>query len=574
MGRCPFSAWVGSYVRSELSEDKQGQFDAHLDRCLECQQSIAADRAPKHHESASGDDGESDGIGHLPDLSSDSSNGDPSNARSEVVFGDYRIIKELPQGGQAHVYKAFHRPTKMTVALKVLPPGQCLSEAARHAFQREVELAASLNHPNIVAIRDTGIARGQFYFSMEYIRGQTLDEFIRSRSCSLREKMLLFEKICDAMTHAHQRGVIHRDIKPSNVLVDERGDPHILDFGLAKSAGGWLGASLSTVLPSVTGQLKGTLAYMSPEQAAGQTDQIDIRTDVYSLGLVLYQMVTGRFPYEVTGAPTTVLSTIQSVDPTPPSHVVSRLDSDVDAIIMKALEKQRALRYQSAAEFQHDVRCWLDGLPIVAKSTSSIYLLRKLAARHRHAFMVLLLLCLIVAGFSFVSVDLALSEHRARREAQGLTETLAQEVEARIQEGRLLTFAQFLQAWHRSDDSWGSLASGVLLVEGNSREKAAVQFLLDSRSAEQKEAGFRESLGPGERAFAEFVIGEHYYREGDGPKALAAFNRGASVMQRVGETAPSRAQVWLSRWIGVRRQELSGMPGGDAAQSSAEDRQP
>jgi hypothetical protein len=376
------------------------------------------------------------------------------------------------------------------------------------------------------------------------------------------------------MTHAHQRGVIHRDIKPSNILVDERDEPHILDFGLAKSAGGWLGVSMSAVMPSVTGQLKGTLAYMSPEQAAGQADQIDIRTDVYSLGLVLYQMITGRFPYDVSGAPTTVLSTIQSVDPTPPCRVVSRLDSDVDAIIMKALEKQRALRYQSAAELQHDVKCWLDGLPIVAKSTSSIYLLRKLAARHRQAFAVLLFLCLIVVGFSFVSVDLALSEHRARREAQDLTETLAQEVEARIQEGRLLTFAQFLQAWHQDNDSWGSLAGGVLLVEGNSREKAAVQFLLDSRSVEQKEAGFRESLGPGERAFAEFVIGEHYIREGDAPRALAALDRGASAMQLAGETARSRAQVWLNKWIAVRRQELSAVRGERTVGSGREDRQP
>jgi hypothetical protein len=443
----------------------------------------------------------------------------------------------------------------MTVALKILPPGQHVSKRARWHFEREVELAASLNHPNIVAIRDSGISRGQYYFSMEYIRGEPLDQYVTRQSLALREKMVLFSIICDAMTHAHQRGVIHRDLKPSNILVDERGQPHILDFGLAKSAGSRGDLSNGTIVASVTGQVKGTLAYMSPEQAAGQTDQIDVRTDVYSLGLILYQMVVGSFPYDVSGPTVDVLGIIQRVEPARPRKRITRLDSDVEAITLKALAKERRFRYQSAAELLHDVQCWLDGRPIVIRSASSIYLLRKLAAKHRHTATVVSLLLLIIAGFSYVSIHLAVSERQAHNEARALAEDYALLASERQEVSRFLAFLQFLEAWHEDRTAWMSMTGAVLLAESNSREKTAVSFLVNDRPLSEKESGFRNTLAAGDRAFAEYVIGEHHLKDGRSEEARLAYERAAEAMKR---TAPqtTQAQAWLSRLIGARRGEL------------------
>ncbi len=236
------------------------------------------------------------------------------------MISGYEVLEEMPRGGQAAVYKAIHTATRTKVAIKVLLPTLLASARARHYFEREAELIASLDHPNIVSIRDSGIIHHQYYFVMQYIEGQPLERYVRRQDLSFREIVILFSKVCTAITYAHQQGVIHRDLKFGNILVDKRGEPHVLDFGLAKAVG-LSEESPDRALATMTGQLSGTLSTMSPEQAAGRPDQIDVRTDVYSLGVMLYHMLTGRYPYDVSGSTLEAIQNIQNADPVRPRQI-------------------------------------------------------------------------------------------------------------------------------------------------------------------------------------------------------------------------------------------------------------
>jgi serine/threonine protein kinase len=393
-----------------------------------------------------------------------------------------------------------------------------------------VELAASLSHPNIVAIRDSGISRGQYYFSMEYIRGQSLDRYVSGKAPTFREKITLFSKICDAMTHAHQRGVIHRDLKPSNILVDERDEPHILDFGLAKTAAGLGPTSESSIMPSITGQIKGTVAYMSPEQAAGRPDLVDVRTDVYSLGIILYHMFTGAFPYDISGSAIGALQNIQFAEPVRPRRIISRFDSDVEAILLKCLEKDPTQRYQSAAELRDDIERWLGGFPIVAKSVSSMYLLRKIVARHRYSASVAGLVLLIIVSFSYSSVYLHGQAREAQLEADSVAEQWSKESVRNLKTSQQLALLTFLRVWHEGDNERAQWIAGLLAPD--SKEKQGADFLLDQRVLAVKEAAFWQRF-PGEPEwFPDFIFGEEHVKNGNRQEAIEAFQRSHEAMSQ------------------------------------------
>jgi len=333
----------------------------------------------------------------------------------------YRLREELHRGGQGVVYRATQRAPRREVALKVMLEGPLASEVAQRRFEREIDLAASLRHPNIVTILDSGVSHGRYYFAMDYIVGLRLDAHVRAAGADCRATLELFAQICDAINFAHQRGVIHRDLKPSNILVDAEGRPHVLDFGLAKIEQPTDPEQTRLRELSTSGQVIGTLAYMSPEQAAGSQD-IDVRSDVYSLGVMLYEAIVGRPPYAVDGPLAEALSRIAREDPARPrtaaaSSGAGRVDDELETILLKSLEKEPARRYQTAGDLGRDLRRYLAGEPIEAKRASGLYMLRKALARYRiQAIFAGVVLALLIA-FSIASAALYRREAAARFEA-------------------------------------------------------------------------------------------------------------------------------------------------------------
>lgn len=295
----------------------------------------------------------------------------------------FEIIDELGRGGMGVVYRAMQLSTERTVALKVMLAGCFASPIARKRFYREIVLSARLQHPGIVRVLESGqTATGQPYYAMDYVEGVPLDCWRITAAPDQRAILRVFAGICDALEHAHQQGVIHRDLKPANVLIDERGVPHVLDFGLAKAVDVAAEASMGAGV-SVTGQVVGTLRYLSPEQAGPSLGGIDARADVYGVGLLLYETLTGAFPYDPLGSPHEVIQRIREEPPAHPSRFTDHVNRELEIVILKAIEKDKSRRYQSAAELAEDLRRYVEGEPILARAPSSFYVLRKRLVKQR-----------------------------------------------------------------------------------------------------------------------------------------------------------------------------------------------
>jgi WD40 repeat protein/predicted Ser/Thr protein kinase len=303
----------------------------------------------------------------------------PPVAPPQPAVGRYRVLHLVGQGGMAAVYEAEQDRPNRRVALKVIRPG-LLSPALLKRFEQEVEILGRLRHPGIAQIYEAGIAEdGQPFFAMEFVRGLPLDEYARSRSPTVRDRLSLMARVCDAVQHAHDQGVIHRDLKPGNILVDETGQPKVLDFGVARATDADLttGAGLTQ-----TGQLLGTPSYMSPEQLASGS-AIDHRTDVYALGVILFELLAHRLPSQVANRPLAeVARLIVEQDPPRLGSINPELRGDVETIVAKALAKEPARRYASAADLAADIRRWLASEPILARPPSAMYHLRQFARRH------------------------------------------------------------------------------------------------------------------------------------------------------------------------------------------------
>jgi len=424
---------------------------------------------------------------------------------AESVPG-YRIISPISAGGQGVVYKAVQERTGRVVALKMLTGGWFATEKQRRRFEREIDIAASLRHPNIATVYDAVELRtGLHAFAMEYIDGVPLDRWepgsraphtshaargtdgsrtvefmdplppppprrevpreVRFSRATIEAKLRLFIKVCDAVHHAHQRGIIHRDLKPNNILADAMGEPHVLDFGIAVFAGEGEGEGRVTQ----SGEFTGTVEFASPEQAGGEPTGIDFRTDIYSLGVILYATLTGALPYDLQGHTLERLRTIQHEPPRRPGLIDASLRGDLETIILKALDKDRTRRYQTAAELGDDINRFLAGDPIWARRDSLLYVLGKRAARHK--------------------VKLSLTAATILAAAAGLASFMREravwrEREAEARNALLIKDAETARALARTEQKsiarMGTVISGAFGADGRTLSDAEAQRLKES----------------------------------------------------------------------------------------------
>src|SRR5438876_2282537 len=300
-----------------------------------------------------------------------------SAARMPTEFGDYELLKEIGRGGQGVVYRARQKSLNRTVALKVIGVGPRATEAHLRRFRREAEAAASLEHPQIVPIYEIGERDGSCYFSMKFVEGGQLDDVLKREPISPRRAAELLVKIARTTHFAHERGILHRDIKPGNILLDRRGEPHLTDFGRAR-----LIENQSTVTNSF--DVLGTPSYMAPEQAAGRVKELTAAADVYSLGAVFYQMLTGQPPF-AGGTTYETIRLVMETEPRSPRLWNPKVDVDLATICVKCLEKEPQRRYTSALALAEDLERWLRHEPIRARRSGIFTRSRKWIRRNPSA---------------------------------------------------------------------------------------------------------------------------------------------------------------------------------------------
>src|SRR4051794_11685994 len=345
----------------------------------------------------------------------------PDELRAAVTFdrqperiGCYRIVRMLGQGGMGIVYEAEQDRPRRTVALKVIKPGFANPNLLRR-FELEAEALGRLQHPGIAQIFEAGMADTgcglQPYFAMELIGGEPLVQYAQAHALNIQQRLELMAKVCEAVHHAHQRGIIHRDLKPANILVEASAQPKVLDFGVARITEG----DAQTTLQTEVGQILGTLTYMSPEQVLGNPLDVDTHSDVYSLGVILFELLAGRLPYKIPRQPHEAVRTLQDCSPTRLGLISRDYRGDIETIVGKSLEKEKIRRYASAAEMAGDIQRHLKNEPIIARPPSTIYQLQKLGRRHKGLVVAIAAVFLALAAGIIVSTRGAMRARTAER---------------------------------------------------------------------------------------------------------------------------------------------------------------
>ncbi|MFO0829332.1 MAG: protein kinase [Phycisphaerales bacterium] len=501
----------------------------------------------------------------------------PPPAASELLRGlaDYELLNEIHRGAQGVVHRAVHRPSGRVAAVKIMHLG---SLRQRVRMQREASLAAALRHPGIVTLHDCGeLSDGRYAIAMELVDGEMLDEwanrlrgFDASRPAVLRRIATVMAAICDAVQHAHTRGVIHRDLKPSNIIVDAEDQPHVLDFGVARRAAD----DFTDERVTLTGEVACTLGYAAPEQLSGSPAHVDTRSDLYALGVVLYELVTGKPPYPTDGPVAEVVGHIRNAIPAAPRSVASGVDVDLETIILKSLAKEAERRYQSAAAMRADLLHWLSGEAIDARRDSRIYVLRKAIRRNRGSLAVAAsILLTIVCGAVFAGVSAARSaaarelaamdQRRARDEArrwEAVAELLHELIPSMDPQFTAYGFGPMHQAVEQLTDRLDAglfaedpptqaaihTAMGDVCAERGSPRLAEVQFRQALRITLMQPDAPAESVAAAQRRLADLLISRNGFDEAErlanaavrtlrscGPTATAELIEGLRTMARI-----------------------------------------
>jgi len=440
----------------------------------------------------------------------------------------YELLELIARGGQGVVYRAIQDGSRRVVAIKVMHEGSLHGAEGRARFTREVQILGQLKHPHIVTIHDTGIASGRTYLVMDYIEGCPLDVYVARQNPSVHDRLQLFVKICEAVHAGHVRGVIHRDLKPRNIRVDERGEPYILDFGLAKLVPEDLPGKTQTRAVTLTGQFVGSLPWASPEQIRGSQDSVDLRTDIYALGAVLFQMLTGQLPFPVDVGQHEAARNILEHDPPLLSSLCGSIDLDLDVIVHKCLEKEPTRRYQSVLALSEDVKRHLGQEPILARAPSTAYQLRRLARRHKWPF---LLATTFLSGLILFAVTMSALFARARQ-AERLAEVRKTEAEEKAATAESLS--DFL-----IDDLLSSSSPEV----AQGREVTVAEVLENAA----RRVGTALADAPLVRASVLYTLGRSYESLGRPAVAEAFFREAGDLRERVlGTDDPETIEVQVA----------------------------
>ncbi len=447
--------------------------------------------------------------------------------------GPYRLVGILGEGGMGTVYHARQvEPISREVALKLVSSGHD-SDSMRARFESERQVLALMDHPNIARVLDAGSdVEGRPYFVMELVRGVPITQYCREQSLAARQRLELFADVCRAVRHAHRKGIIHRDLKPSNVLVTvtrEREQVKVIDFGIAKALGE---TGLGVARRTRTGTLVGTVEYMSPEQARGEVSSLDVRSDVFSLGVIAFELLTDRLPFDLENQP--LHEVVRRISEQPQRRLRAtatlasgRIEADLETIVSKCLEKDPDRRYGSAAELTEDVERFLDNRPVLARPATTIYQVRLFARRHKALCGAVATVGIVLLGASVVSTILYMRAERARVEAShqrdaaqavtGYLTSMLGSVDPRLARGREITVKEVL-------------------------DKAAVTVGASFRGQDEVQASVRLALG------------STYLSLGDMKEAEAQILPALSAQRRLyGEegrdTLEALNEIALLRWI-------------------------
>ncbi len=456
----------------------------------------------------------------------------------------YDIISCLGRGGMGVVFEGYQQSTGRRVAIKFMLDAALASEAARKRFEREVEVVARLQHPGIVSIIDSGVRKGKYFYVMEYVEGRPLDLAMPAGQCNIHDAFRMMIQICDAVDYAHQRGILHRDLKPSNIIVDHAGQPHLLDFGLAKlveddtgkEGHGKLGLTMSQ-----PGQLLGTIAYMSPEQAAGKNEETSVRTDVYALGAILFELITGELPIRMGGSLKEILHWIAEEEPTLPSKIRKGLDKDIDAILLKPVEKKPDNRYATAGEFAADIKRYLAHEPIIARRVGPVGRSWRWVQRNRALSTAIAVASVTLVAVSTTLILQILSEtKRANDEARNAKEQAAIARSSAAEADRQKSKAE--DNLKRAQENYRILSNILKSAVDENQAAVSVDKMLTQASDRLDKT---PPSTPQTESDIRATLGETMMRFGLFRRAIANLSRAVEVSEKAGlfEESPESAEV-------------------------------